>query len=514
MTSTNLYEDSIDTVTEVGLKLPSDIIPVGTQVICSNPSEPEFLPLVRAMQPSEPFPGDALPLILRNAAQRVKEVVQAPHALICQSFLAAATLAVQAHADIEIDGRRYPLSENFIMISESGERKSVVDGISTGPIRDIQRKETEEYHKLKKQHEVAHTAWKNIRKAALSEQDPEIIKALFSRAGSEPQHIHPFYLIEDPTIEGIIRAYSEGRYTLGLFSDEGGRFLGGHSMTRDNQAKTVTSLLKLWDGGPVDRVRGGDELNILYNRRFSANLMIHPSLVPQIFGSPLICGQGLLSRCLCCFPESNIGYRAYESADLSTDPAIITYNESMSNILCRQLPLHLEPMMGLQPTILQMTDDAKQEWVSFSNDIENRQRAGGDLYQIKGFASRAAEHAARISGVLAFFDDPDTREVGIDAIRSGISIISFFLIESLRLFHCSAIDPDLLLAQKVRDWGLQQGGVIALADLYRSGPNPVRDKKTSTRMLSILVDHHQAVRIEGGAEVNGKYRRDVWQLRV
>lgn len=487
-------------------------VELSTQVLPPRPSEQEFLPLTRAMQPSEPFPDNALPIIIRNAAQRVKEVIQAPYALICQSFLAAATLAVQAHADIEIDGRRYPLSQNFIAIAESGERKSAVDRIATGPVKDRQRNDAIEHHRSQNEYLAAHTAWENMRKAALAEKTPEAVQALLSRAGLEPQHIQPFFLIEEPTFEGIVRAFAEGRYTLGLYSDEGGRFLGGHAMSKDNQAKTVTGLSKLWDGDPIDRVRGGDGLNIIYNRRLSMHLMIQPVLSPNLFGNRLISGQGFASRCLCCYPSTEIGNRLYKAEDLSKDVNIILYYDRMNAILGRVLPLHAEPMMGLQPTILQMTDEAKQDWIGFANAVEARQRAGGDLQQIKGFASKAAEHAARVAGVLAVFQAPDTKEVGIDAIRSGISIINYYLIEAMRLFHSSADDPDLLLAQKVYDWGLQQGGIIALADLYRLGPNPVRDRKTSIRMLSILVDHHQAARIKGGAEVNGKYRREVWQL--
>jgi hypothetical protein len=59
---------------------------------------------------------------------------------------------------------------------------------------------------------------------------------------------------------------------------------------------------------------------------------------------------------------------------------------------------------------------------------------------------------------------------------------------------------------------MQQGGMVALADLYRLGPNAVRDKKTATRMITILEEHNRAKRIEGGAEVHGKRRQDVWQL--
>jgi hypothetical protein len=112
------------------------------------------------------------------------------------------------------------------------------------------------------------------------------------------------------------------------------------------------------------------------------------------------------------------------------------------------------------------------------------------------------------------FEDLNTQVVGFDAVCRGITILQYYLKEALRLFHSSNTDPDLIKAQAVYDWGMQQqGGIVALADLYQLGPNSVRDKKTSLRMVGILVDHHLAKKIEGGAVVNGKRRMDVWQLR-
>lgn len=51
--------------------------------------------------------------------------------------------------------------------------------------------------------------------------------------------------------------------------------------------------------------------------------------------------------------------------------------------------------MGLKPACLTLTDDAKAVWIDFSNQVEARQKEGGDLHPIKGFASKSAEHAVR-----------------------------------------------------------------------------------------------------------------------
>lgn len=50
--------------------------------------------------------------------------------------------------------------------------------------------------------------------------------------------LHPLTLVEEPTYEGIVKYLDIGQPSIGLFSDEGGRFFGGHAMSRDNQIKT------------------------------------------------------------------------------------------------------------------------------------------------------------------------------------------------------------------------------------------------------------------------------------
>ena len=89
---------------------------------------PELVPLQqRELPPSDPFPMDALGTVLGNAAKAVQADIQAPDAIVGNSFLAAASLGAQGLADIEDDGRRSPLSLFILSIGVSGERKSSAD---------------------------------------------------------------------------------------------------------------------------------------------------------------------------------------------------------------------------------------------------------------------------------------------------------------------------------------------------------------------------------------------------
>ena len=79
-------------------------------------------PLSGDIPPALPYPVEQLGPILALAAKALNRIVQAPDAICAQSVLAAAALAVQGHADVEINGRQHPISENFVTIGVSGER--------------------------------------------------------------------------------------------------------------------------------------------------------------------------------------------------------------------------------------------------------------------------------------------------------------------------------------------------------------------------------------------------------
>src|SRR5262249_27317312 len=95
-------------------------------------------PLRRALPDPERHPVEMLGG-LTAVVGKLHSTIQAPLALCGQSVLAATALAVQGYADVVIDGRVIPLSENFLTIGESGERKSAVDKEVLRPHRAYER---------------------------------------------------------------------------------------------------------------------------------------------------------------------------------------------------------------------------------------------------------------------------------------------------------------------------------------------------------------------------------------
>jgi len=53
---------------------------------------------------------------------------------------------------------------------------------------------------------------------------------------------------------------------------------------------------------------------------------------------------------------------------------------------------------------------------------------------------------------------------------------------------------------------------VSLPDIYQRGPSVIRDKAKASRIVTILEDHGYLARIECGAEIEGKWRREAWRL--
>jgi hypothetical protein len=101
----------------------------------------------------------------------------------------------------------------------------------------------------------------------------------FEALGVEPTApLTPMMTCPEPTFEGLCRLYIDGLPTIGIFSDEGGQFVGGHGLNADNRLRTITGLSSLWDGSPLKRVRAIDGITVLPGRRLAIHLMIQPDI--------------------------------------------------------------------------------------------------------------------------------------------------------------------------------------------------------------------------------------------
>jgi len=277
---------------------------------------------------------------------------------------------------------------------------------------------------------------------------------------------------------------------LGIFSAEGGQFFGGPGMSPENKLKTASALSSLWDGSGHRRVRASDGLIDLVDRRLASHLMLQPDPAAAVLADPILKSQGLLSRFLVAAPASLSGTRLCRDPEASDVAAIEAYAAHLHEILSMPWPLAEGKRNELRPRELVLLPRAAAALKAFSDHIECQCGAEGELAPIRDFAAKAAEHAARIAGVLTIVEDPQARETSVDAIACGITLTEWYVMEALRLHASARTDPKLITAQRLLDWMRRQvEPVIAFRDILWCGPNELRRKNSAEATIQILVDH-------------------------
>ncbi|QGY01546.1 DUF3987 domain-containing protein [Methylobacterium mesophilicum SR1.6/6] len=453
----------------------------------------ERLPLFPPLPAAEPYPVHALGPILGEAASAIARKVQAPVALAAQSVLATAALAAQAYADVLMPyGQSRPLSLYLLSIASSGDRKSTTDNEALWPIARREESLQEQHGRDHQDWLVAHAAWSAEKKKIEGERNLrfEDRKARLAALGPEPQPpIRPVLISAEPTLEGLVKSWSSLPPAQGVFSAEGGQFIGGHSMAQENRLRTGAGFSALWDAKPLARIRALDGVSSLRGRRLTMNLMVQPRAAAAFLSDPVLRDQGLLGRVLVAAPDSIAGTRRYRSPSEADAEQIGCYRARILDLL-EGWPIVVNRTQGLQPRELVMGPEAEASWRQFHDRVEERCGQQGDLRPVCDFATKAAEHAARIAGVLTIVDDERAVEIPSGAMDAAVHLATWYLGEVLRLLGANRTDPKLLQAQALLSWMQDQpSGTCLLRDILRLGPSATRTKKEAEAALAILQQH-------------------------
>ena len=424
-----------------------------TLLTCPKPA-PASRPIVQVATHAAPYPIHCL-AGLGPAVNAAHEITQAPVAIAAQTALSLASLAVQGLANVETLGGYRPTSLFCLTIARSGERKSTVDGLLSGNLDDYG------------------------------------------------------CTVSDATANGLFRVLKDSP-SSGLISDEAGVFLGGYAMSKGKSAQTLSNLNVLWDGKRISKVTAKDSIS-LRGRRLAIHLSAQPEVMRQLLSDPLAESIGFLPRCLIVEPESTIGTRTYAQPTPEARQAVEAFHNRLHTLLSLDLPITDPERMDLTPRQLRLSDKARTRLTWFANLVEKAQRAGGRYETIPAIASKTAEQAARIAGVLTLWRDEQAEEVDELTMLMAACLAKYYTEEAVRLMSVTRISTDLQCAETLRVWLMNRPSKeFVTGDVQQSGPRSAR--KNATRSLEILLDHGCIERLPDGHELNGSARRSGWRL--
>ncbi|WP_147653993.1 YfjI family protein [Vulcaniibacterium gelatinicum] len=474
-------------------------------------------PLRRPTPPPEPYPLAELGEVLAPAAEAIRRVIQAPDAIIGGALLAAASLATQAQADVHLDGRVIPLSLWLLSVAESGERKSAVDGEAMQAAREYERELSKAYGEDCDRHAADLAEWEARRDAVRGEAKQRkgdgLAAKLQALGAGPPAPLLPRVTAADFTAEGLFKLLSAGRPTIGAFTDEAALVFGGHGMAKETVMRTAGTLCKLWDRGELDRVRSGDGAAKLYGRRFALHLLAQPVIAERALSDDVLAGQGFLARCLLAWPEGTAGTRPYQAVSLRDDPAMQRLRARLLYLHRLALPLAEGERQELAPRALRLSADAFAYWRTVHDTVEGQCGPGGRFAQVKPWASKTAEQALRIAGVLTLVEAPDAQVIEVGTVERAAELALWHLNEAVRLAGTAALSPEVRDAEALLQWAHATGrSYLHSREALRLGPSRIRERDTFERAIGELVRAGWAEPVEGGMHLDGAHRRHAWRI--
>ncbi len=428
----------------------------------------------------EPFPFHFLPKQTMLYAKELAEKNMVADSIVGGSILAFCSLAVQANVEIVTSHTKHPLSLFVLTVAESGEGKTTIEKHLK---QAVEYKEEFDYNSYRDELQLFYhqeKIWKKETEGLSSEEFISYIKT-HPKPKRPPE---PKLIMSDATTEGILKQFDRGKSSLGLFTAEGGRVFGGYSMSKEKEVHTIGTLSCLWDGDPVERTRGDEKEGMkLFHKNLTANIMIQNKLFDSVWKNELMQEQGILSRFLVARPEPKSGTRIR-----GLDPLNFEYEsefrKSISYLLNKSENVPEKRLIPLSAAAHRLN-------IEYYNSVEKEAGVGGRYQDLKPFASKSAEQARRIAGVITLMENPEAEEIDNRSMERGISLARWYLDEALRISKEENQSYEESGEKKLLQL-LEKKGAMPLRFIVQNFPNrKLRKIKFITPLLDSLEKKHK-----------------------
>jgi hypothetical protein len=456
---------------------------------------------MQELKGQEPYPAEALPKIIRDAVVGYQTYGQQPLPIVAVAALANASLACQGLADIARDDvLTGPISLNFIVTADSGERKTSADKVYSKAARELEKAKRAAMQAELKQAKILIDAYIATRtgitqqitsaskNGGTAEQLGALQTALQEIDNQAPKlPIIPTLLFEDVTQESLVDEIAKGHP---LYSDEAAIVVGSHGFHPERCLRYFGLVNRLWDGNGYKRQRITSESTCFYGRRLTCSLMMQLSVLKTLVN--VADGQtrntGFLARVLLACPDSTMGARFYKEPQ-SLDEVMQGFHGRIHELLEMQLPVDKETG-ELTPLLLRLSAEAHQKWVAYYNETEATISASGLFYTIRDFAAKSAENAARLACVFHVFGHGVHGDISADSMERAITIVQWHLRETLRIFTHIDTPEEITHAQMLLDWLKRKNHrTITASEIATHGPNPLRQREARHNALKTLCEH-------------------------
>lgn len=385
-----------------------------------------------------PYPVDSLNGLSRRAAEEVLRNIQSPDAIVGMCILAAMAITSQGLADVKLPtGQLRPLSLNFIVVAESGERKSTVDSLVFAPLYEHDLAQAVTTKQDMSRYELDVTLWEAISKGHRARLADLVRKGESTTGLQEEIVVHAFTKPSKPRARRVMRQNITPRAIMDALEGDGEAVAittdEGQMMFKSDAMTQLGLLNKAWDGAKMISLDRADmDHVVVMNPRVTISIMTQKSVLDEYIDKhgSIAKGSGHWARYLPGWPSSTQGYR-HVGDDEPTWESLPTFQGRMKDLLGRYSSAAIAGLTARE--VLEFSDDAKDRWLELAKDAELMLRPGEHFDDINDFASKVMEIMGRVAAVMHYFSG-DGGRISLETLERAKKIIVWHIHEYKRMF--------------------------------------------------------------------------------
>ena len=413
--------------------------------------------LLKAAEPFQPFPIDALPYPLSSFAKTGAAAIGCDPSMIVLPLLVGLASAIGNTRRVRL---KWDWSEPAIIwaaiVAGSGERKSPGFDAALRALREMQTEAVKEHQSAMAAYKAEMVEYKRKLNGYKTGAESEL--------PAEPARpIRRRYLCVDATVEAIAALLEDSPRGLALVRDELAGWLGGMDAYKSgNKGADAAQWLEMYRGGALVIDRKNPERPSIFVPRAAVSVggTIQPKVLALCLGSKHF-DNGLAARLLLAMPPARKRVWTSDSIEPHVRDSIADVYKALSA---------LDFDADGEPVEIPLSPDAQAEFVQFVNEHGAEQynlptdHLKAAWAKLEGYAARLALviHLVRVTRNAAAADAVD-----VESLRSGIELVRWFANETKRCYADLALSDEDRERCALLDLVRERGGRLTPKELTR-----------------------------------------------
>lgn len=445
------------------------------------------------------FPVDVFPDWIADHVRQVAKELQAPIDL--PAMLAVTALATCAAKRAEVwltRSWREQLCLYLVVALPPGAGKSPVFGLILGPLVELETQLlAEALPRIQDQETRRAVVEKQQRKAIDKGETNEALMY-----GDELRNMkiepEPRLFVDDVTVEKLGEMLREQGGRLALTSTEGGLFdqmIGRYS---EKVKASLDPYLQMWSGDTVRVDRIGRGSVVIDKPALTIGVTVQPTVIAALAQRPELKGRGLTARFMYSLPKSNVGFRNMV-VDVDLDPVIQRTYERHLEDLWRNLNTY-----QTSPLRLEVTPQAKAEFMAWRQLLEQERRPGGILTGLIEWSQKVESSVARLAGLLHIAHGKNS-QIDMADMRGALTVGEYWITHAQAVHEMWGTDPVTHAAQQIVRWlDEQELTEFSVRDCYNANRAVMPRAEDALEPLGLLAERGWVMPMFDGPLTVGK----------